>query len=469
MPIADSFVGVSSPDRQAAAKTVKLHMDSANERLIESHFERLSNLAAEWRRAGSRPQSPPWIRVAATTIDRSVAVVRAWKMRSVREELPETISRLIEEGFSAPAPTVGDRVGGPRQATCYRLLAEFYVVAGAFSRALELATMALQESESVGMLPEAARCRHLLGTVHLRLGRWQEAEKLLEEARAYYDSLHDAVGSSDCLMDLGELNYRRGEYSQARSIYSTGLDAALACGQTAKIAQFHYHLGVLSRMERGDEETFGYLREALVRFESIRDLRGAADCLNNLGLLHLQRGFFREAGESFERALDLCRLSSSLPLMVFVHLNRALCYLRTADLESASASCSLALELILRQRDPVGLAKANRIWGRLYWEASLHTAAEIFYRESMLLYEKLGIPLGQANCYLEFGEMLCGLGELERGSTYLTSARDLYRLLNLELEAQRLDGAVQDVEVRRSRARRKRAVARAASLPQLME
>jgi len=448
---------------------VTSQIEFSNRSLIDEHFRRLADSADVWRGPVKRPDAPAWLVAAAGAIDRFVEAVTSSEEDARRSPAVESFMRLLDEWCSSFPSTAEGRVSEDRQALSLRLLAEFLVSIGELQRAEEVCTAALTESTRLGLSTDAARCELLLGQIYVQGGRWQPAAHWLAQACNHFEALHDPVALSDCLMTLGRLHHRRGEYDRAWEVYQRGLEAALRTGQAARIAMLHYRLGVLRRMKTGDEETFAYLREALMRFEAIGHRRGCAECLNSLGLLYGLKGLHREAVTHFEKSLELCRRTSYLSLMVFVHLHLSDFRLRTDHPELAMAECEKALQIIVRLRDPLGLAKANRIWGRLFWRAGLKAASELFYKESMLLYESLGIPLGQANCYLEFGEILIELKEWQRGLTYLSAARDLYRMLNLVEEAAKLDGRICQAEACRMEARRARPCFETFSVPIMME
>jgi tetratricopeptide (TPR) repeat protein len=440
-------------------------MTKPKDHILKEHFARIESRRASWFEP---TQAPRWIASAAAVIDRAVRAVVTED--AVSEESPfAAVGTLIDHWGSVFSFAEKDVRGPHRQTKVLNALTDLCVSVGDFTHAERICRLALESAEISRLMAEAAKCKLVLGDIYFQCGQWDESIYWLCQAREDYRKLHDPVGESDSLLSLGRLHYRRGAYAQASQVYLDALRIAQRTGQAFRVAQIHYHLGVLRRMRCGDEETFGYLREALAQFESIRDLGAAADCLNNLGLLHMRKGLFREAAACFDKSLEYCHRSSNLSLMVFVYLNRASFSLLTNDPALAVAGCGKALELILRLRDPVGLAKANRVWGDLYWRAHMREASELFYKESMLLYETLGLPLGQANCYLEYGQILCSMEEWGRGVTYLSAARDLYRLLDLEQDAQKLDETLQQAEKQRTSAKRKSPTFVPTPLPLLTE
>jgi predicted ATPase/DNA-binding SARP family transcriptional activator len=106
-----------------------------------------------------------------------------------------------------------------------------------------------------------------LAMVSKRQGRYDEAERYLEQSLQAAREADDLAGQCRALNGLGMVVSRRGDLSQALARYQEALRNARACGD--------------------------------------RSLEGAL--LNNLGNIHLRLGIYDQAGAHYERALEIKR------------------------------------------------------------------------------------------------------------------------------------------------------------------
>jgi len=154
--------------------------------------------------------------------------------------------------------------------------------------------------------------------------------------------------------------------------------------------------------------------------------------MNNLGLVHLRRGELEKALDYFEKTLQLCLVVGNFPLLAFVYSNKADFYTHVGDYLMAANMCTQALEYLVRLKNPFGIAKINLLIAKIFLKAGEIGTAEAFYKESMSLYEELGIPLGLANCFQAYAQLLEQTDRPEEALTYHHKARDIYQKLKLQ-------------------------------------
>jgi serine/threonine protein kinase/Tfp pilus assembly protein PilF len=212
---------------------------------------------------------------------------------------------------------------------------------GHFQKQLELAEAADRKAEDAGFL--RARAKSSQGWVLVRLGRLEEAQARLEEARslfaaagyqrgvastlrnldnlslergdltqarataeaalALYRQIGDEDGTATTLNDIANILYDAGDRPKARSFYEQSLAVyrridskpgiAGALGNIANILEEQGDLAGANKMQR----------EALDAFRAVGDERGASSTLGNLGNLLLEQGELQESRKVQEEAL----------------------------------------------------------------------------------------------------------------------------------------------------------------------
>ncbi|MBI4787198.1 MAG: tetratricopeptide repeat protein [Chloroflexi bacterium] len=154
---------------------------------------------------------------------------------------------------------------------------------------------------------------------HLSEGRsW--LEKLL--TRASGDDRVDSVSRGDALTALSQLNYRQGNFEQARQLADQVVTIARASGAKNRIATAVGQVG-LAAQELGDyAQAEACYQESVALMRELGDWRVVAIGLNNLGYLQSQRANFERAirlleesvaihrrrGDRYETAYPLCNL-----------------------------------------------------------------------------------------------------------------------------------------------------------------
>ncbi len=135
-------------------------------------------------------------------------------------------------------------------------------IVGQFKRAHEHLTEALKSDEGAGSLVRLDRDRYRLGTLFLRMGRWQDAGKLLHEA---YESARDLRTLDNRLSSqLGEaeLMALRGEREEARDRAMDAMEVARAAGFVRLHVQGLLVLGTVALESEQPKEALEFLREA---------------------------------------------------------------------------------------------------------------------------------------------------------------------------------------------------------------
>jgi hypothetical protein len=98
----------------------------------------------------------------------------------------------------------------------------------------------------------------------------------------------------------------------------------------------------------------------------------------------------------------------------------------------SATTCGKALEILVRLKNPIGIAKTNKLFGRIYWKSGETNTADAFFEESMKLYAEFSIPLGLANCCQEYAQFLEETKDSETAAEFYNKAEEIFRKLDLE-------------------------------------
>jgi tetratricopeptide (TPR) repeat protein len=247
--------------------------------------------------------------------------------------------RLLEKGLEL-AESTGYEAGA---ANARSELGVLFVVLGQFKRAHEHCMEALRSDEGSGSLFRLDRDRCRTGMLLLRMGRWEEAAKLLHESYTSSRDLRTLENRLAAQLAEAELRALRGELDEAR-------DQALDAMEVARAAGFvHLHvLGLLAVAGVGLEA--GRAHEALETLHEAEGLyariapEGPAmiQIQIALGRAHDALGDPTAAFERFTRAHNLARETGNVydKLRVDVAMGRH--FARTGDEDKAATILSQA-------------------------------------------------------------------------------------------------------------------------------
>jgi tetratricopeptide (TPR) repeat protein len=162
---------------------------------------------------------------------------------------------------------------------------------------------------------------------------------------------------------------------------SSWLRDALArpASDAAHRAKAHKTLGVMQRCLGNLDEAEAECERATGLYVAARDEVGAAACLNNQGVLALDRDAYGRAVGLFRRALEICEAHGDERRVALVLNNLGLVTIETGDLRTAVRLCRRSWELLAEQGNLASqnwsednLGSALTMAGHPRWAVSIH-------------------------------------------------------------------------------------------------
>jgi PAS domain S-box-containing protein len=198
-----------------------------------------------------------------------------------------------------PPTKAYDLVDG--RATCYRQVGDF----PAAEADLEALTRLARE---LGDTPREIQATNQQADLQVRQGRLAEAQEAADLALSLARQAADLAAQTrrkleaDCLVALGEIHERLGEWASSKEHSQQALDLYLELGNPAGEARARRQLGgVYSRIGRADEGQ-AQLERALELYCHLEDREGEGNTLNQLGLAASDRAQRRAC---YEQALAI--------------------------------------------------------------------------------------------------------------------------------------------------------------------
>ncbi len=407
-----------------------------SENLIKDHLDRMLNIFQSVKPGSSSSEK----KIARNFIQKvqEKGIINSENLSDVSTDVSgdsfEKVSYYIDLALKTFQNISGASINSEQQANFIFVLSETYETLGMYESALQNYKKALEFATEQGNYTLEGQILYRMGRIYSEMGQWVEANRLLQNSIDIMHTVNDKGSAALSQLQMAKIAYRKGEYGRAQEIFKIALENSQLVNDFFSTATINNHLGTILRMQGKYEKAFEHFQKSLIDFQSIQDKRGTAESLNNLGVVHLRSYRLRDAIAYFEKALEMCHDSGNLPLMAFVYLNKGEFYAEVGDYVMATNACGRALEILVRLKNPIGIAKTNGLLGRIFWKSGDYKIAKAFYQESLQLYQDFWIPLGLANTYQEFGEMLEEEGKIDEAKEIYGRANEIYRKLDIEEE-----------------------------------
>ena len=270
-----------------------------------------------------------------------------------------------------------------------------------------------------------------LGRVCWRQGRFDEALRHYERARALASLLGDDELVASTENGIGALLCDRGSYVQARASYLVAIERAAKPALRGRIL---LNLGVLANIAGDLDEARQRYAKSIGEFEQAGDEEGLALVYHNLGMVHADHEDWAAATESYDKALAISERLGMRQMVANVLLNRAEVLCARKQATEAIASSERALALYGELGDQAGRAEAHRWKGRALILLGNASGAKEFLQEAVRLAKQLGTPLLEAEASRDMGELCLTLDDHAGARTWLQRALEGFETLGARRE-----------------------------------
>jgi diguanylate cyclase len=223
----------------------------------------------------------------------------AWERR--RTDANAAIGDAVQLRLEAEAdPTADDEQRGRAlllEGSCRWRLNDYGQALRCLTRALDL----LPESS----LHHRAAALQDLGTIHIYLGRHDEAIARLLAALELREAVDDEQGRSDVENNLGIVFYHRGDLNEAERAYKSSLHRRELLGDRDGVAACRNNLAKVLTDQGRYEEGMRELDQARRTWSRLGNRRGLSMALTNIGIVHQARGELEDAAARYLEALAI--------------------------------------------------------------------------------------------------------------------------------------------------------------------
>jgi CHAT domain-containing protein/tetratricopeptide (TPR) repeat protein len=263
-------------------------------------------------------------------------------------------------------------------------LAGAYFALMQYRRAMQVYVEARALAESTGGWEHVAAINANLSSLYLQAGEMNAAAESAEAAIRGVEKAHAQRYHAQLLIQLGRLQFRRGEREKGIASYRGGIEEAAARGDWVTEARGWDHLGWELLLERD----LAGAERALVEAYRLRRLHRSDDLALSypkLGLLRLAQGDLRSADVLLDLAVQANRRETSLVPLWSVYYHRGGLRLAQGRLSEAWSDYGTALDLARKWKIEVLPVEAVRNSAAVGLEeltaAFVETGSRLYFRE----------------------------------------------------------------------------------------
>ena len=281
-----------------------------------------------------------------------------------------------------------------------------------------------------------------LGRLLDRAGHWNTALKVFNAAIRESDRYFETEVKPDyefCKvtavagLEGGELYRRIGRHEEAAEMHHRALNLAVSFGLEREQADAHNNLAIVYIEQGNLSSAQTELEASLELAESLDDHRLAGHCYNNLGVLTCIQGKFSAAIVRFQHALPYREIANDIKGLAETCHNMAMAYKDLDDLDQSEIYLEKAREHVQNSRDQ-GL-KANILLtsAELTCRRNDYPYSLILSKQVLNMQKELGDTPGIADTHRLMGEIHLKQNQLEPARKHLSEALDSFQRLNIPL------------------------------------
>jgi tetratricopeptide (TPR) repeat protein len=369
-------------------------------------------------------------------------------------DLPRVAQHLHEA--EALAEGLGDEY---RLARVLNFLNSYYGLAGDPERAIQIGRKTLSLRTTGADRALGAVAHYYLGAAYNKTGQYSEAIEVLKRGMQTVDGAlrHERFGTTVvlsviCRSHLVQCLAATGQFTEGIGRGEEGVRIAEEVNHPASLIHMICSLGVLF-LSKGD------LDKAIPVLERAFAICGSANipvyvpyAASRLGAAYAHAGRISEALGYLEEGV---KNASAAGRVAFLSLSTAWLsqgYLLAGRLQQAATLAERALDLSRKHMERGHEAWVLKLLGDIAAsdEPLQADQAESYYRRAIDIGHGLGMRPLRAHCHFGLSKVHSGRGAIEQARSELSTAIDLYGLMEMSFWLHRAEAAVHSLEVRQA-------------------
>jgi tetratricopeptide (TPR) repeat protein len=287
-------------------------------------------------------------------------------------------------------------------------LAEAYLKLRAIPQAIEVLRLAIKTSEASGWRALQAELYDRMGTAYYLLRRPHEAGRWWDKAFSLYEDaeLADPLLKARILGHRANLHYVAGQPREAIAEYQSAISAAEDVLDMQALGGIYEGLA-LSFQKTGDvTRALEYAQRSLRLFETLNDVRMAAQLRNNMAEILLSQKRAKEAENLFLDGAEQLRRIGDKELLPHLLAGAAEAALDQGEAGLAASRVTLARLAAESSTDVLAKLSAERVAGRVAHAAGQACEARAHFERALELANAVASPMAVSRVAFDYAQVL---------------------------------------------------------------
>jgi len=261
---------------------------------------------------------------------------------------------------------------------------------------------------------------YLTAEALFHLGHVERALGLALAAEAEYRTRYDQVNLLAALNLAGAVQFELGDLEGAEERFSDLLELARERGDDEMSGRATNNLGAIASLRGDHERALSLFRLSVPAYQKVGFTLGLAQTDHNLGIVHRDLGYWREAERHYRNAQRHSRQLGEPRLAAMARAGRAEVSHLCGDQVFAELEARYALEVFMELGDELGRADVLKLLGAVAAARSSWDEATRYYDEALGLARRYANPLleaevleGRAKVHRQGGRLALAVADLE--------------------------------------------------------
>jgi len=283
-----------------------------------------------------------------------------------------------------------------------------------------------------------------MGEISSMQAKWDESFSYIKKAKKIFEETNNYRGLSACDNFLGTFYAERGNLSDARKHFESGIERLQGKRASDLLANILVNLGILDHMIGNIEDSKKNYEKALRNFIKSNDLKKIAQTRHNLGMLYFKEGNLNHAMAQFDESIIVSSEDQNFLTLSISFLSKAHIYSEMNDISSASEYIEKAMELSHQFNDRLTIADIYKVRGIIERKKKNYDSSENYLQTSLRINSELGNRLNHAETSVELGKLYAEVKQTAKSKKAFDNAMKYYNRINSIMEIKNINSFLQN-------------------------
>ena len=317
-------------------------------------------------------------------------------------------------------------------------LGKAYFLLGDLEAAKLKLNSALTVATQLSLTDLNAEALKRLGDVEFRRNNYSEAVRLYDESLGQYQKAANLEGQGTIYNDLGTIAFYSGDWPTAEGYFSQCKQIAEQLNHTKLLAKVNNNLGASHNVRGQYEAAILCFEAALPKFEQMGDMNGVAEVYHNIGLCYARQNNWSKAGECYERSTHYSKRAHNVYLTAITFMHRAELCIQICDFNVAQHYCSQALDIFIKIGNKEGLADGYKLLASIHRRFGQFEVAKIYLGKALGICLEIKNRLNEAEALAEYARVARDQGDEEDSNKKFDLAISIFQAIEAKDECKKL-------------------------------